>query len=164
MRLLAALPEKFVLNVATLGVLGRSPIAPGTLGAFAGIFWYLLGFWHIPFGQFLLTFGISVAIGTCFCGEAEARIAEKDPPCVILDEFLAMPLCYWNCEKFSETLAPWKLLLLGFILFRIFDIWKPFGIRSLQKMHGGAGIMLDDIAAAFATCLTIHIVVPMIAG
>ncbi|MDE6576149.1 MAG: phosphatidylglycerophosphatase A, partial [Opitutales bacterium] len=131
--------------------------------SFAGIFWYLLGFWHISFGQFLLAFGISVAIGTCFCGEAEVRIGEKDPSCVILDEFLAMPLCYWNCEKFAEYLEPWKLILWGFILFRVFDIWKPCGIRSLQKMRGGAGIMLDDIAAAFATCLVIHIAAPLLA-
>ena len=156
------LPEKFVLNVACLGRLGRSRIAPGTLGSLAGIFWYILGFWHVTLFQFMVAFCLSVAIGTLFCGEAEARLQQKDPPCVILDEFLAMPLCYWNIERFENHIAMWKILVYGFLLFRFFDIIKPLGIRSLQKMHGGAGIMIDDIAAACVTCLVVHVTAPLI--
>lgn len=161
MRIFRLLPEKFVLNVACLGPLGRSRFAPGTLGSLAGIVWYVLGFWHITLVQFMIAFCLSIFVGTLFCGEAEFRLQEKDPSCIILDEFLAMPLCYWNIERFENHVATWKIVLYGFLLFRLLDILKPFGIRALQKMRGGAGIMIDDIVAACLTCVLIHITVPL---
>ncbi|MDR1591185.1 MAG: phosphatidylglycerophosphatase A [Puniceicoccales bacterium] len=161
-RILRALPTKFVLNVATLGALGRSRFAPGTLGSLAGIIWYTVGFWHVTFFQFALGFCASAFVGTLFCGEAEYRLQKKDPSCVILDEFLAMPLCYWGIERFASQVVLWKILIYGFLLFRIFDMLKPFGIRSLERFQGGAGIMLDDIAAALMTCIVLHITVPLV--
>jgi phosphatidylglycerophosphatase A len=135
---------------------------PGTLGAFLGIIWYTVGFWNVTFFQFFLSFLISVVIGTLFCGEAAIRLNQRDPSCVILDEFCAMPLCYYGIERFTGQVALWKILLYGFLLFRFFDIIKPLGIRSLEKMKGGAGIMMDDLAAALATCLFLHITVPIL--
>jgi phosphatidylglycerophosphatase A len=161
-RILRLLSTNFVLNVATLGWLGRSRFAPGTLGSLAGIVWYTVGFWRMTLFQFTLGFCTSAFVGTLFCGEAEYRLQKKDPPCIILDEFLAMPLCYWGIERFAGQVALWKILIYGLLLFRFFDIIKPFGIKSLQKFNGGTGIMIDDIAAAFATCLSLHITVPMI--
>lgn len=162
MRILGAVPTKFVLNIAQLGPLGRSRLAPGTLGSLAGVLWYLLGFWKVALFQFLLAYSLSVAVGALFCGEAEIRLNEKDPRSTILDEFCAMPLCYWHIERFTEQVAMWKILLYGFLLFRILDIVKPLGIRRLQKLHGGAGIMIDDIVAAFITCVLLQMTVPVL--
>jgi phosphatidylglycerophosphatase A len=51
----------------------------------------------------------------------------------------------------------WQIMLLGLILFRFFDIVKPMGIRSLQRLDGGRGIVFDDLAAAIYTCLVLHV-------
>ncbi|MDR2807336.1 MAG: phosphatidylglycerophosphatase A [Puniceicoccales bacterium] len=161
LRILQRLPTRFVLNVATLGRLGRSRFFPGTLGAFAGIIWYTLGFWNVTFFQFFLSFLSSVFVGTLFCEEAEIRLGEKDPSCIVLDEFCAMPLCFYGVERFTGSISMWKILLYGFLLFRFCDIVKPLGIRSLQKFKGGAGIIIDDIAAALLTCLILHITAPL---
>jgi phosphatidylglycerophosphatase A len=56
----------------------------------------------------------------------------------------------------------WKILLYGFFLFRFFDIIKPLGIRSLERLKGGVGIVVDDVAAALATCITLHMTALML--
>jgi phosphatidylglycerophosphatase A len=78
-----------------------------------------------------------------------------------LDELVAIPLCFWPAEfilsKSSQSpVIPCLWLTLGFSLFRLFDILKPFGIRKLESIPGGFGIVADDLAAALATavCLT----------
>jgi phosphatidylglycerophosphatase A len=87
---------------------------------------------------------------------------QKDPRMANLDELLAIPLCFWPAEfilsKFSQqTFDTFLWLAVGFLLFRFFDIVKPFGIRKLESIPGGWGIVCDDIAAALATtaCLTV---------
>jgi phosphatidylglycerophosphatase A len=82
------------------------------------------------------------------CGEAEFRLGEKDPGCVILDEMVAMPLCFVTSAGLRNRFSMWVILLGGFLLFRFFDIVKPFGIKKLQNFNGGIGIVVDDLAAA----------------
>jgi phosphatidylglycerophosphatase A len=155
-----ALPRNLIINIATLGPLGNSRLAPGGLGSIAGIVWYTIGFWNISFFQFLLRLLLSNFIGMLICEEAENRIGEKDPSCVILDEFCAMPLCFYGIERFLGQIAIWKILLYGFFVFRFLDVLKPFGIKSLQRFKGGFGIVIDDIAAAILTCIIVHITAP----
>ena len=83
-------------------------------------------------------------------------MAKKDPGEVILDEFVAMPLCFLGWPAMLHPLQPWAVFLLGLGLFRLFDILKPFGIRRLQYLPGGWGIVIDDTAAALAACATLH--------
>jgi phosphatidylglycerophosphatase A len=135
---------------------------PGTIGSLVGVFWYTIGFWNVPFLRFLIGLILSVWVSILFCGEAEIRIGTKDPPCIILDECCAMPLCFYGIERFIHQISTWKILLYGFLLFRFFDIVKPLGIRSLQRHNGGVGIVMDDLAAAFATCIILHITIPML--
>jgi phosphatidylglycerophosphatase A len=94
------------------------------------------------------------------CGEAEFRLGRRDPGEVILDEFAAMPLCFLGWPALAQVLpswaAPWAVFLAGFLLFRLFDIAKPLGIRKLQDLPGGWGIVVDDVAAALATCAVLH--------
>lgn len=148
-----------VINVATLGPIGRCLPAPGTWGSLAGI----AGLAVVAIGPGLATWALVVAgvigfyLGAVVCGEAEVRLRERDPGKVILDEFVSMPLCFLGWEKFvSGPLPWWGVLLAGFVLFRFFDILKPLGISKLQNLPGGWGVQSDDTAAALASCATLH--------
>jgi phosphatidylglycerophosphatase A len=75
---------------------------------------------------------------------------------VILDEFVVMPICFLGLDSWILGGQAWLVLLLGFLLFRLFDISKPFFIGQLDKIDGGWGILLDDVAAALVTCVCLH--------
>lgn len=151
------LPSALVLAVARLGPVGRIRRAPGTWGAVAGLLYFTVFFYPLGvLGSVLLSVvGSYVAVG--FCGEAEFRLGRKDPGEVILDEFVAMPLCYlgWTALLVGPW-APWMVFVAGLLLFRLFDIAKPFGISKLQDLPAGWGIVLDDVAAALAVCVLMH--------
>ena len=150
-----SLPTTLVLNLARLGPLGTLK-APGTWGSLAGIAWYVLISFQL---DMLISLAITaaatyVAIG--ICGEAEVRLKKRDPGEIVLDEFIAIPICFIGIpvNQFSE---PWIILLIGFAVFRFFDIVKPLGIKRLQHLPGGTGVVMDDIAAALATCVVLHL-------
>ena len=132
-----------IVGIATLGPLGRLK-APGTWGSAAGVLWWAL----------------VVLTGILICGVAAAIIGRKDPQEVNLDEFVAMPLVYLfnplGPVMHGGTKTGLLFVLLGFLLFRLFDITKPFGIKALEKLPGGFGIVLDDVMAAFYANLTLH--------
>lgn len=97
-----------------------------------------------------------IYLGIVFCGQAELWIGKPDPGEIILDEFVAIPLCFIGTHTIMEQYPVWIIMLLAFCLFRFFDIVKPLGIKRLQKLEGGLGIVADDLAAAIATCVCIH--------
>ena len=70
-----------------------------------------------------------------------------------------MPICFLFLDDLFEYLDTWSwvLLLAGFLLFRLFDILKPLGIKKLQDLPGGVGVVVDDLAAAVATCVCLHV-------
>ena len=151
-----SLPTKFVCDVATLGPLGLRLPAPGTWGSLAGLLYTMMFFYRrdsLAAGAMMIL-GLYVAVA--FCGDAARRMGRSDPGVVVLDEFMAMPLCFlfW---RGGGGWPDWFVLLAGFALFRFYDILKPFGIARLQKLPGGWGIVIDDAAAALATCATLHI-------
>jgi phosphatidylglycerophosphatase A len=96
-----------------------------------------------------------LAVG--FCGEGARRMGRIDPGEVNLDEFVVMPLVFlgWHAG-YARHWPIWAVLLLGFGLFRFFDILKPLGISRLQKLPGGWGIVVDDVAAALAAGATLQ--------
>jgi phosphatidylglycerophosphatase A len=100
--------------------------------------------------------GLYLAVG--FCGEAEFRLGQRDPGQIILDEFTAMPLCFLGWTALAHHYPPWAIFLAGFALFRLFDISKPFGIRKIQDLPAGWGVVADDVMAALATCLSMHLI------
>ena len=102
---------------------------------------------------------IFLSIG--ICGEAEHRLRKKDPSEVVLDEFVAVPFCFLGLREFLLTDKAWVVFLVGFGLFRCFDIVKPLGIRKLQYLYSGLGVVVDDIAAALATCVCLNILVAL---
>ncbi len=150
------LPTRLVVASATLGPLGRKLRAPGTWGSLAGLLYFVVFFYGAGIGGILVATAIGGYLAVGICGEAEIRLGEKDPGQVVLDEFVAIPLCFLGWRSVGGALPPWAVLLAGFALFRFFDIVKPLGISRLQELPGGWGVVVDDLAAALAACATLH--------
>lgn len=145
---------------------GRLKPAPGTWGSVVGMLWTLALL--APGWPWAYALGTLVAIGLAVpvCTEAGRRLGDPDPGSVVLDEIVAVPMAFagyaglWWWQA-GELPAPaqlrqwWPALLAAFALFRLFDIWKPWPIRSLQRLPGGWGVVLDDVAAGLvaAGCL-----------
>ena len=137
------LPTHVVLNLARLGPIGPRLPAPGTWGSVAGMLYFTVFFYPLGAVATVLLSTIACYLAVALCGEAEFRLARKDPGEVILDEFVVMP--------------QWVIFVTGFALFRFFDILKPLGIRRLQDLPGGWGVVVDDVAAALASCAVMHL-------
>jgi phosphatidylglycerophosphatase A len=99
-----------------------------------------------------ISFAIAV-VGLLSATRAAEFAGKKDPQFVVIDEVSGQHLTY----LFSLTLLDWKYLLLGFILFRVFDIWKPFPARQAESLPGGLGIMADDWIAGIYAALGLWI-------
>ena len=153
------LPPRFILALATLGPVGRRLKAPGTWGSVAGLVWYTV-FFH-PWGEVGLVFWavLTSLLAVPICAQAEVILRRRDPGEVILDEMVAVPFCFLGIMPLlaaGDDARYWLVGLLAFALFRLFDILKPFGIAKLQRAPGGWGVVVDDVAAALATCLCLH--------
>jgi phosphatidylglycerophosphatase A len=139
---------------------GLAPRAPGTFGSAVGIVvaWGLLA---LPFGWQVGVVSAVIAAGVWICGESARRLEVHDHPGIVLDEIAAVLL---GAVLVSDRGV--AALALLFVLFRVFDIVKPWPIRDVDhRLGGGLGIMLDDlIAALFAVvCLAvIRVLVPTI--
>jgi phosphatidylglycerophosphatase A len=152
-----SLDTSVVLGWATLGPIGQRLPAPGTWGSVAGLAYFFLGFRYMGVAENLLVSAIGAYLAIAFCGEAEIRLGARDPGMVILDEVVAMPLCFLGFPWLLGTVPLWCVLLCGLIVFRVYDIRKPWVINELQSLPGGWGVVLDDTAAALATCATLHL-------
>lgn len=134
--------DSLSLCVALLGGIGRFPFAPGTVAtALAGIpVVWIMGLLPLPLSFFLLA--LVVAAGCYAAEQAERIFGSKDPGAVVIDELAGYMV---TMIGFSVTV---KSLFLGFLAFRLFDIWKPWPIRELDRnIKGGIGIVVDDLAA-----------------
>ncbi len=149
-------PEKVVVNLATIGSLGQLK-APGTWGSVMGVIFYVVFIAHLSdFAAALFLAAASYfAIGVC--GEAEKRLKKVDPGEIILDEFVAMPMCLLGLSGYNAHPKYFLILLAAFLLFRFFDILKPLGIKKLQRYHGGFGVVVDDIAAALIVAVIMNV-------
>ena len=136
-------------RLATIFGLGKSPVAPGTVATlFAGVpFFLIVGrlSWQI---QAALAFALFLA-GAYVSRETERELARQDPREVVIDE-----LCGYLIAMVGHP-PGFLSITTGFLLFRAFDIWKPWPIRSIDRdLTGGIGIMLDDVVAGiFANIL-----------
>jgi phosphatidylglycerophosphatase A len=142
--------NQFALAVATFGYVGFFPIAPGTAGSLAALALFALVRWvGIP-GVEVAAIPIVFVAGVWAAGGAEATLARKDPGPVVIDEVLGMLI--------TLALQPVSLLgvAIGFLLFRVFDIIKPYPAGRLERLHGGLGIMLDDAMAGVYAWLALR--------
>jgi phosphatidylglycerophosphatase A len=151
-----------IKNLSTLGPIGKSLPAPGTFGSLAGllVFYFLLFFTTLSPILIISIFCALFVLGIPLCTRAEILLGKADPPEVIWDEFTAIPLVFVFCLEELHSFSATQLLFfltLGFALFRIFDIVKPLGIRTLQNLPKGLGVMIDDLAAALISACILYI-------
>lgn len=153
------LPTWCVVNLATLGGVGRFLPAPGTWGSLLGLGYAASLVLGLKLGsiEVLGLSAVSSYLAVAICGEAEVRLGRSDPGEIILDEFVAMPLCFLGWSELTVGISNGVVLLAGFTLFRFFDIVKPLGISRLQRWPAGWGVVVDDLAAALATCGALHL-------
>ena len=139
---------------------GLAPKAPGTFGSAVGVIaaWWLL---ELPLAARVAVVLAVIALGVWMCGESARRLGRHDDQRIVLDEIAGVLLT--SLAVVEKTLFA---LALVFVFFRIFDILKPWPIRDVDhSLHGGLGIMLDDLIAAVyaAACVaTIRVLLPTI--
>ena len=147
--------DYLALAIATCGV-GYMPLAPGTFGSLVGvaIFW---GLTRIA-GAVLLIAAILVFIfaGIWAGTRTEALSGRKDPGKIVVDEVAGQLIALFPLTLFTRwsTLA----VIISFILFRFFDIVKPYPANRLQELNGGAGVMFDDLVAGVYAAIVVSII------
>ncbi len=120
---------------------GAAPKAPGTFGTLAAIPLFLL-LQPLALHWYLLVLVVTFVVGIYLCGKTSEDMGVHDHSGIVWDEFVG----YW-VTMFAAP-AGWLWIVIGFVLFRIFDIAKPWPISwADKKVHGGFGIMLDDLLA-----------------
>jgi phosphatidylglycerophosphatase A len=133
---------RLAVFLCTFGYIGYFPVAPGTVGSAAGLAVYALvawsGSWWIEAGAIVLVF----TIGTWAATIAERYFGGIDPGPVVIDEVLGMLV------TLAFIPVGIKGAVLGFLVFRVLDVVKPFPAGRLESLHGGLGVMADDAAAA----------------
>lgn len=142
---------KFAYGLVTCGGIGSLGHAPGTLGSLLAIPFVLL-FSSNPVHLFLFLFVLS-GLAVWASGVVENRLGRHDPQEIVMDEFCGMTM--------SLLLIPirWETLLSGFILFRLFDIFKPPPIRALERLPKGYGIVGDDLLAGIYANLALRLLI-----
>lgn len=151
-------PDKAINGICTCGPVGYWGKAPGTNGTVIGLALYTVVIFPLPVVSQLFLTLILIALAFPICDEGERRLKKLDPGEMILDEIVAVPLCFLGLKPLMQQSGHvWAYMLAGFILFRLFDIFKPLGIDKLQKYKGGTGIVLDDLAAALGVNLTLRL-------
>lgn len=140
-----------VLFVAQGFGAGRVPAAPGTWGTILGMGWAA---WVLRQGGTPWAWGItaaSILMAVPLCTAAERILKKRDPGSVVLDEIVVVPLVGLPLVTWVPAVLPWSswtLPLVGFVAFRLFDIWKPGPIRASQSLPAGWGVVMDDVLAA----------------
>jgi phosphatidylglycerophosphatase A len=147
---------------------GRAPVAPGTFGSLVGLLWLGLCMSAGSYAWLLVGTVVGIAAAVPLCRRAETLLKCKDPPSVVLDEVVAVPLCYlgWLGQEtlLDGRFPTWTgmftgqqaiLTAAGFVLFRLLDALKPPPIRNLERLAGGWGIVADDLAAGLVTGVVI---------
>lgn len=131
---------------------GLAPKAPGTFGTAAAIPVYLLLAMLTPMYYFFAVV-ITIIAGIYICGKAADNVSVHDHPAIVWDEFVG-----YFITMFMVPVS-WQSVLVGFLLFRVFDILKPWPISFIdKKMSGGAGIMFDDILAGLFSLAIMHLI------
>jgi phosphatidylglycerophosphatase A len=129
---------------------GLARQAPGTVGTLVALPLYL-ALAQLPWWLYGVIVIAALALGVRLCGDVARELGVHDHGGIVFDEFVG----YWITMFMLPT--SWGWVLGGFILFRLFDIWKPWPIRWFDRhVGGGLGIMLDDAVAGAVACLALH--------
>ena len=145
--------ERAILFVATGCYIGTVPFAPGTFGSLIGLpVCFLLS--RLNFLKSAVWILIFILFAIAIASAAEKILKQKDPGQIVIDEIAGLAV------TFAGLPFNLKTVLAGFIIFRAFDILKPFPIRILEKrVGGGAGVVLDDVLAGVYANLAVRFVI-----
>ncbi len=144
--------SKLFVGLATGGYVGFIPFAPGTFGSVLGIpLFYFMSSLPLPASfSFMIVF---ILFSVWVAGQGEKSLKAKDPGCIVIDEIAGMGVTFF-AVPFNIYLA-----IIGFIVFRFFDILKPFPVNYLEKRFtGGLGVVIDDVAAGIMSNMVLQIV------
>lgn len=132
---------------------GLAPVAQGTFGSLAAILpWLLLRQYSLSLN--LLVIAIGFAIGVWACDVAGRALGVDDHRSLVWDEFIGQWIAW-----LPALIAPWWAVVLGFALFRLFDVWKPWPIRYFDRhLKGGLGVMVDDVIAGIFAAAVLKLV------
>ncbi|REJ78184.1 MAG: phosphatidylglycerophosphatase A [Acidobacteria bacterium] len=167
------LADRLAVVISTCGV-GYLPIAPGTWGSLVGVAIYLVVFLlEYNFGIFLLHRGwlgpqleswmytvnlvlllFLTLVGIAAATRASKIFNEKDPSRTVIDEVMGQLIVF----LFIPLTTTWWLIAAGFLLFRLFDIWKPYPVHVLQDLPGGLGVCADDIVAGIYAGIALSVI------
>jgi phosphatidylglycerophosphatase A len=139
----------FARNVATLGPVGYTPIAPATMGSAVVA---LIG-WFVPVPPLWVAIALILAatpIAMWAANEGEKTLGHDARP-IIVDELIGQCLALLLVPHVLWAFAA------SFFLFRVFDVWKPLGVHGLQRLPGGVGVVADDFAAGLIACGVFHL-------
>lgn len=139
--------------IATWFGCGYAPKAPGTAGSLAAVViaWLLHRFTGIEWSAFAFLAAILFPVAVWSAGVTATLTGIEDPQIVVVDEVVGQ----WLTLAGAFTLNS-KSWLAGFVLFRLFDMWKPFPIRRLERLPGGLGIVADDVMAGVYGALVLY--------
>jgi phosphatidylglycerophosphatase A len=148
--------DRLGLAVATVCGVGYAPVAPGTFGSAAGLLvWWLLP--ASPVVQGIAIVALFIA-GSWGGNIAERHFGRTDPGQVVIDEVMGMLI-----TLFLNPVG-WVGALAAFLLFRVFDVIKPYPANRLERLHGGVGVMADDAMAAVYANLVLRAAVYWVIG
>jgi phosphatidylglycerophosphatase A len=149
---------RLAVFIATVGYCGYFPFAPGTVGSAAGLLVYLIVWWTQSAAVEALLIVVLFALGIWAGTTAERYFGGIDPGPIVIDEVVGMLITLAFMPVGLNT------AIAGFLLFRVFDVIKPFPAGRLENLHGGLGVMADDAMAAVYANLTLRAVVYMLPG
>lgn len=142
--------KRRVKLITSFFYLGHSPFMPGTMGSLAGLMIYFVVRASDVLYGFVILF--LFFLGVMFAGEAEKIYKSKDASMIVIDEACGMLLAL-----FFVPSNPYSIII-GFFLFRIFDILKPPPAKRMERLTGSLGIMFDDIVAGLYTNIILQII------
>lgn len=132
--------DRAALFLATGFYSGYSPVAPGTAGSAVGvaIFWFIQ---PLPWWAYLTITAVIFAVGVAVSARAEGIFGQKDAKFIVIDEMAGQLITLFLAPKTVTAVVG------GFLLFRLFDIWKFWPMSAMERYEGGWGVMMDDVAA-----------------
>ncbi len=141
--------KKWIKWIGTGFGSGLVPRFPGSSGTLVGcaLWWFMK---DLPLEIYVLLLIIAFPAGAWICSQNEEFFGRKDAPNIVIDEILAFPLAMLLVPPAPLT------VLLGYLVFRLFDIVKPYPCKRVEALPRGYGVMADDYVAALYTCLTLH--------
>jgi len=141
--------KRIVKAITSFFYMGHSSFAPGTAGSLGGLIVYFLVNNNALLYGFVLMFLFT--LGILFAGEAEKIYKRKDEPRIVIDEVCGMLL-----TLFFVPVSVYSVVL-GFLLFRVMDVLKPFPAKRIEKLAGSVGIMFDDVVAGIYANLILQV-------